>query len=54
MQNLPADVVAGKDDQLDYAIEHLLDRLQNEGAKWRIPEVPAYPDKSKAGEGLRR
>ena len=51
MQNQPADVVAGKDDQLDFAIEHLLDRLKTEGAKWRIPAVPAYPDKSKPGGG---
>lgn len=54
VQNQPANVVAGKDDQLDFAIDHLLDRLQTEGAKWRIPEVPAYPDKSKPGEGKTR
>jgi len=54
VQNQPASVVAGKDDQLDFAIKHLLDRLAKDGAKWAIPGVPAYPDKSKAGEGVRR
>lgn len=54
VQNQPAHVVAGKDDQLDAAIAHLLGRLRTEGDTWRIPEVPPYPDKSKVGEGARK
>jgi len=54
LQNMPANVVAGKDDQLDFAIKHLLDRLDREGTQWAIPDVPKYPDKSKAGEGVRK
>ncbi len=47
VMNMPADVVAGRDAQLDAAIAHLLERLEKEGAKWTIPATPAYPDKSK-------
>jgi len=47
VMNLPADVVAGKDAQLDAAIAHLLERLEKEGETWRIPQTPPYPDKSK-------
>ncbi len=54
VQNQPANVVAGKDEQLDFAIGHLLGRLKDEGATWRIPATPAYPDKSKPGEGVRK
>jgi tricorn protease len=52
VQNQPAAVVAGRDDQLDRAIGHLLGRLKDEGERWRIPTVPDYPDKSKPGEGV--
>ncbi|MBE0567495.1 MAG: PD40 domain-containing protein [Krumholzibacteria bacterium] len=45
--NLPADVVAGRDTQLDAAIVHLLERLEQEKDTWRIPPTPPYPDKSK-------
>ncbi|MFN2369731.1 MAG: S41 family peptidase, partial [Candidatus Krumholzibacteriia bacterium] len=45
--NPPADVVAGKDTQLDAAIAHLLERLEREGDRWRIPPTPPHPDKSK-------
>jgi len=47
VQNMPADVVAGRDTQLDEAVKYLQDRLQAEGATWSIPETPAYPDKSR-------
>jgi tricorn protease len=47
VMNMPKDVVDGKDTQLDFAIEHLLTELRDNGAKWAIPPVPAYPDKSK-------
>jgi len=54
VMNMPADVVAGKDTQLDAAIAHLLDRLQKEGATWRIPPTPPYPNKAKPNmSGLR-
>jgi len=47
VMNLPKDVVAGKDTQLDYAIDYLLKQLADNPTKWAIPDVPAYPDKSK-------
>ena len=49
VMNMPADVVAGVDSQLDAAIEFLLKQLDESGGKWSIPEAPAYPDKSKPG-----
>jgi tricorn protease len=49
VMNMPADVVAGEDTQLDAAIEFLLTQLKNSGGKWDIPGTPAYPDKSKPG-----
>jgi tricorn protease len=45
--NLPADVVAGKDTQLDYAIDYLLEMLEERGSEWEIPPVPAFPNKAK-------
>jgi tricorn protease len=54
VQNMPARVVAGQDDQLDAAIKNVLDRLAGGGSKWAIPPVPAYPDKSKPGEGVKK
>ena len=50
VQNLPADVVAGKDAQLTAAIEYLLRILDERGGEWVIPPTPEFPDKSKAGE----
>ncbi len=49
VMNMPADVVAGKDAQLDAAIAFLLKQLDESGGKWNIPATPAYPDKSKPG-----
>ena len=45
--NAPKDAVAGKDDQLDYAIDYLLQQLADSNGKWDIPAVPAYPNKAK-------
>ncbi len=45
--NAPDDVVAGKDAQLDAAIEFLLKQLEESGGKWDIPGPPAYPVKAK-------
>lgn len=45
--NLPADVVAGKDTQLDYAIDYLLEMLEERGEEWEIPPVPPFPNKAK-------
>ena len=45
--NVPNDVVAGKDAQLDYAIDYLLKQLADSNGKWDIPAVPSYPDKAK-------
>jgi tricorn protease len=47
VMNLPKDVVDGKDAQLDYAIEYLLEALADSGGKWDIPDTPPYPDKSR-------
>ncbi len=47
VQNLPADVLAGRDAQLDAAVTYLLGQLRTHGDRWRIPATPAYPDKSK-------
>ena len=47
VQNRPADVLAGEDAQLEAAVDHLLAELGAHGDRWRIPEPPAYPDKSK-------
>jgi len=45
--NTPDDVVAGKDAQLDAAIEYLLEQLDASGGKWDIPGPPPYPVKAK-------
>ena len=47
VMNMPADVVAGRDAQIEAAVDHLLNRLGTEGEQWRLPERPEYPDKSK-------
>ncbi len=54
VQNAPAHVLAGQDDQLDRAIAELQGRLQRDGTQWALPAVPAYPDKSKPGESVRK
>ncbi len=46
IQNMPADVVAGLDAQLEKAVSVLLEQLENNGDKWGLPELPAFPDKS--------
>ena len=45
VQNWPGDVVAGKDAQLDAAIENVMKSIQENPVQF--PEVPEYPDKSK-------
>ncbi|MBC8423816.1 PD40 domain-containing protein [bacterium] len=47
VMNAPADVVAGRDAQLEAAVDHLLETLAREGARWRLPGRPDFPDKSK-------
>lgn len=44
--NMPKDVLAGKDTQLDRAIEVILEKIKNEPMP--LPKRPPYPDKSKA------
>ena len=48
VQNLPGDVVRGKDAQLDAAIALLMERIAEDPKE--VPQVPAYPDKSKRVE----
>ena len=43
--NMPKDVLAGKDSQLDKAIEVITDKIKNEPMP--LPVQPPYPDKSK-------
>ncbi|MFH1845465.1 MAG: S41 family peptidase [bacterium] len=50
VENTPASVVAGEDLQLEAGIEQLLRTLREEGDRWAIPPVPAYPRKNKSGE----
>ncbi len=45
IQNLPQDVLHGRDDQLDAAVELLLRRIAEE--PMTLPNPPAFPDKSK-------
>jgi tricorn protease len=47
VDNPPAAVLAGRDPQLQAAIDHLLGELRAHGDRWTIPATPAYPDKSK-------
>lgn len=47
VQNMPADVVAGRDAQLEAAVAHLLGELRRDPARWRIPDAPPFPDKSR-------
>ncbi len=45
--NEPADVVAGRDAQLEAAVEYLLGELERGGDRWTIPPTPEHPDKSR-------
>ena len=45
VQNMPGDVLRGKDAQLEAGVDHLL-KLIAEDPK-DIPPVPPYPDKSR-------
>lgn len=45
VQNMPGDVLQGRDAQLEAGIKYLLQRLEEEPME--IPPRPAYPDKSK-------
>jgi len=50
VENSPADVLAGRDEQLETAVRHLQDRLAVDPRLLAPP--PPYPDKSKPGEGV--
>jgi len=50
VENLPSDVLAGRDPQLEAAVRHLQDRLAEDPRELLPP--PPYPDKSKPGEGV--
>jgi len=47
VENHPQQVMDGFDEQLDFAIRQLLDKMKNEPLK--IPPQPAYPDKAPTG-----
>jgi tricorn protease len=47
VENHPQMVMEGSDEQLDFAIRHLLDRMKNEPMK--VPPQPPYPDKAPTG-----
>ncbi|HOC43458.1 MAG TPA: S41 family peptidase [Thermoanaerobaculales bacterium] len=49
VENLPSDVLAGRDPQLEAAVRHLQERLAEDPRE--LPPPPPYPDKSKPGEG---
>lgn len=48
VQNMPADVLGGRDPQLDKAIEVLRNQLREDPK--RLPETPPYPDKAKKAQ----
>ena len=48
VENMPGDVVAGIDAQLETAIRHLMEQLEKEPMS--MPERPPFPDKSKRVE----
>jgi tricorn protease len=50
VENLPSDVLAGRDPQLEAAVRHLQERLAVDPRE--LPPPPPYPDKSKPGEGV--
>ena len=45
VQNLPGDVMRGKDAQIDKALEWIT--MQLKGRPVMLPEPPPYPDKSR-------
>lgn len=45
MQNMPSEVLRGKDAQLEAGIAHVLERIKEDPMD--VPPVPPYPDKSK-------
>ena len=45
VQNMPGDVLRGKDAQLDKGIENVTERIEQQPVE--LPSVPQYPDKSK-------
>jgi tricorn protease len=47
VENHPQQVMDDFDEQLDFAIRHLLDKMKNEPMK--VPPQPAYPDKAPTG-----
>ena len=44
LENDPKAVLEGTDQQLDYAIDYLLDKIKNDPIT--LPAQPPYPDKS--------
>jgi len=50
VENLPSDVLAGRDPQLEAAVRRLQERLAEDPRE--LPPPPPYPDKSKPGEGV--
>jgi len=48
VQNMPGDVLKGRDAQLEKAVEHVLAELAS--GKWAQPTMPAYPVKAKPQE----
>ncbi len=49
VQNMPGDVLRGKDAQLEAAISNILERLAEDPME--IPPPPPFPDKSKQLDG---
>jgi tricorn protease len=45
VQNMPADVIKGKDPQLEAAIRYLVEQLEK--TPMELPKTPEYPDKAK-------
>ncbi len=46
VQNMPGDMLRGKDAQLETGVQYVLDQLREDPME--LPSVPVYPDKSKA------
>lgn len=49
VENMPQEVLAGRDPQLEYALEFLQKQIEEDPKSY--PAVPAYPDKSKSATG---
>ena len=47
VENHPKQVMEGRDEQLDWAINHLLDKMKNEPMK--VPPMPPFPNKAATG-----